>query len=86
MTTSLGCVPLVPNVISFYTSFPGDVKERLFGWDSTLCGFCTSWTLICEDDVNSVSHLHQLKRTDCYHPKVYDSFFFFLEMHKLLYF
>ncbi len=26
MTTSLGCVPLVPNVISFYTSFPGDVK------------------------------------------------------------
>lgn len=51
---SLGCVPLVPNVIgSFYTSFPGDVKELLFIWDLTLCVFVFLFFLTLLED----SHL-----------------------------
>ena len=65
----LGCVPLVPNVITgfFICLLLGDVSEWCSSWYSTLCGFCNfAWGFSVED-LSSVSHLHQLKHTDCYH-------------------
>lgn len=70
MTTSLGCVPLVPNVniSSFYCIlfFPGDVKESV--GIRHYVDFCNFRLRVLIYEYSFVSHLHQLKSTDCYHP------------------